>query len=83
MLRFLSSAGAVLGGVLGILICDYYVVRRMSLNIPDLYENCRSTFGNFRAEGFIAFFVALVLVLPGTLHRVCKNTHGYHLLTRT
>lgn len=35
---YLSYYGAVLSAVAGIIICDYYVIRRRRLNVKDLYD---------------------------------------------
>jgi NCS1 family nucleobase:cation symporter-1 len=57
---FLSYYGGALSAVAGIIICDYYVIRRRRLNIPDLYKKD----GQFRfmnginPAGLIAWVIA-------------------------
>lgn len=38
LFTYLGYYGAVLSAVAGIIICDYYVIRRRRLNVKDLYE---------------------------------------------
>lgn len=46
---FLNYYGAALSAVAGIMLCDYYVIRRRRVNIPDLYKKD----GQFKfAKGF-------------------------------
>ncbi|QEA38415.1 hypothetical protein FGL86_04545 [Pistricoccus aurantiacus] len=36
---FLGGLGAVLGPVFGVIIADYWLIRRARINVPDLYDN--------------------------------------------
>ncbi|WP_282602065.1 NCS1 family transporter [Paracoccus sp. PARArs4] len=57
---FLSYCGAFLSGIGGIMIADYYVLRRRRLNVPDLYRadgQFRYVAG-FNPAGLIAWIVA-------------------------
>ncbi|SFE58038.1 NCS1 family transporter [Alteribacillus iranensis] len=36
---FLLYSGAILSGVIGILIVDYYIIRKRRVNVPDLYRS--------------------------------------------
>ncbi|MGH3088495.1 MAG: NCS1 family transporter [Rubrobacteraceae bacterium] len=62
---FLSYYGGFIGAIGGIMVCDYYVLRRRRLNVPDLYR----TDGQFRywkginPAGIIAWFAAALLSL--------------------
>ncbi|KAL4866126.1 hypothetical protein BDV12DRAFT_210672 [Aspergillus spectabilis] len=47
-INFLSSYQIFLSAITGILICDYYLIRRGALNIPDLYT------------AFVAYVIAIV-----------------------
>ena len=47
LFSFLFSYGSFLSTIGGIMIADYYVLRRRCLNVPDLYE----THGQFRFMG--------------------------------
>jgi NCS1 family nucleobase:cation symporter-1 len=69
---WLVGYSALLGPIGGILIADYFVLRRCRLNVPDLYESE----GEYRFTGgiswiaFSAFFLAVIPSLPGFLAQV-------------
>ena len=69
---WLVGYSALLGPIGGILIADYFVIRRCRLNVPALYESG----GEYRFTGGIswiavtAFFLAVVPALPGFLAQV-------------
>jgi NCS1 family nucleobase:cation symporter-1 len=69
---WLIAYSALLGAIGGILICDYFVLRRTRLNVHDLfsptgeYTYTRGT--NFRAV--IALVLAVAPCVPGFLHTV-------------
>jgi cytosine/uracil/thiamine/allantoin permease len=65
---FLINVSAVLGPVLGILICDYFIIRKKRLQLAELYKvNGAYSYGGSGINGaaFIAFFVGAVLALIG------------------
>ena len=47
LFMFLGYYGAVLSAVAGIIVCDYYILRKRRLNVPDLYKEQ----GQFRYDG--------------------------------
>lgn len=47
LFTYLGYYGAILSAVAGIIICDYYVIRRRRLNVHDLYKED----GQFRYDG--------------------------------
>jgi NCS1 family nucleobase:cation symporter-1 len=59
LFTFLGYYGAVLSAVGGIMICDYYIIRRRRLNVPDLYSpNGQFTYkAGFNPAGMIAWFI--------------------------
>ena len=65
LFTFLGYYGALLSAVGGIMICDYYVIRRRRINIPDLYRaDGQFHFVNgFNPAGLIAWVVAGGLAL--------------------
>lgn len=65
LFTFLSYYGAVLSAVGGIMVADYYVLRKRRVNVPDLYESDgQFRFANgFNPAGLIAWAVAGVLAL--------------------
>ncbi len=65
LFTFLGYYGALLSAVGGIMICDYYVIRRRRLNVPDLYRQHGQFFflGGVNPAGMIAWVVAGGLAL--------------------
>ncbi|KAL4799532.1 permease for cytosine/purines, uracil, thiamine, allantoin-domain-containing protein [Aspergillus venezuelensis] len=62
---FLSSYQIFLSGITGILICDYYLVRRGKLNIPDLYTSSSTgTYHHFYGFGIQAFIAYIAAIVP-------------------
>ncbi len=65
LFTFLGYYGALLSAVGGIMIADYYVLRRRRLNVPDLYR-AHGQFrfmGGFNPAGLVAWAVAGGLAL--------------------
>jgi len=60
---FLGYYGAILSAVAGIIICDYYVIRRRRLNVKDLYRNE----GQFRYDGGVNLAGMLAWIIGGGL----------------
>ncbi|KAL4930291.1 permease for cytosine/purines, uracil, thiamine, allantoin-domain-containing protein [Aspergillus undulatus] len=69
---FLSSYQIFLSGITGILICDYYLLRRGRLNISDLYSASTSGsyyyFYGFGIHVFVAYIAAIVPNFYGFLN---------------
>lgn len=67
---WLIGYSALLGPIAGILIADYYVLRRTRLSVPDLYSDT----GKYRYRqgwnpaAIIAFIAGVLPNLPGFLH---------------
>lgn len=66
---FLGGLGAILGPFFGLIMVDYWLIRRQRLNIPDLYSEARSgTYFyhngvNWRAMGALVPAAVIALVL--------------------
>ena len=66
---WLSGYSALLGPIAGILIFDYYLLRRRTLNVVDLYE----AHGEYRYQGgfnviaLVAFAIGVAPNVPGFL----------------
>ncbi|KAJ5141302.1 hypothetical protein N7526_002297 [Penicillium atrosanguineum] len=62
-ITFLSSYQIFLSAIAGILICDYYLIRRGYLNIPALYtahpEGLYRYFYGFNPRAFVAYLIAV------------------------
>lgn len=66
--RFVNFIGSTMGPIFGIMMVDYYLIRRTRLNVADLYrENGEFRFGSgFHGKAFLALFVGMVFssILP-------------------
>ena len=69
---WLIAYSALLGAVGGILICDYFVLRRTHLNVKDLFNPAgRYTYVNgVNARAVAALVIAIAPCVPGFLHTV-------------
>ncbi|MFT4628835.1 MAG: NCS1 family nucleobase:cation symporter-1 [Myxococcota bacterium] len=68
---WLIGYSALLGPIGGILIADYFILRRTELDLDDLYRaNGRYQYTNgFNLAAIIAFVLAVLPNLPGFLHQ--------------
>ncbi len=66
---WLIGYGTLLGPIGGILIADYYIVRKRWLVLPDLYRESGSYFysGGFNPRALLVLFLSIVPNLPGFL----------------
>jgi NCS1 family nucleobase:cation symporter-1 len=76
---WLIGYSALLGPIAGIMLCDYYLVRRTNLNVDALYdEKGEYAYGgsgwNWRA--LAAFAIAVAPNLPGFLNAATNRTHA-------
>ena len=66
--HFVNFIGSTMGPIFGVMMVDYYLIRRGVLNVPDLYQET----GEFRFQSgwhgnaFIAFFIGVLFssILP-------------------
>jgi NCS1 family nucleobase:cation symporter-1 len=63
LFTYLGYYGAILSAVAGIIICDYYVIRKRRLNVKDLYKSE----GQFKYDGGINWAGMLAWVIGGGL----------------
>lgn len=66
---WLIAYSSLLGSIGGILICDYYVLRRAKLDVRELYEKNGSYWyaGGVNGRALIALVLSCLPVLPGFL----------------
>ncbi|CAG7986446.1 unnamed protein product [Penicillium olsonii] len=72
-ITFLSSYQIFLSAITGILVCDYYLIRRGLLNIPALYISSPTPyrfFHGFNPRAFLAYVVAIAPNFYGFLHQM-------------
>jgi nucleobase:cation symporter-1, NCS1 family len=69
---WLVGYSALLGPIAGIMICDYYIVRRRRLITADLFrhDGIYRGVGGFNVSALIALGCAIAPNLPGFLHSV-------------
>lgn len=66
---WLIGYGALLGPIAGVMIADYYVVRRRELALADLYRST-GRYGAFNPVSIAILFAAILPNVPGFLHSV-------------
>lgn len=64
--RWLIAYSALLGALAGIMICDYYLVRRRTINVAELF-NPHGKHKGWNGPAWIAFIISLLPVIPGFL----------------
>jgi NCS1 family nucleobase:cation symporter-1 len=76
---WLTGYGALLGPIAGIMIADYWVVRRTRLIIGDLYarQGAYSYRGGWNPAALIAFTAPILVNLPGFLHSAAPAAFGF------
>lgn len=61
---WLGGYGSLLGAIGGIMIADYWIVRRRNLNLTDLYR-VDGEYPRWNWPAFVAMAVAIIPVIPG------------------
>ncbi|TID18465.1 hypothetical protein E6O75_ATG06541 [Venturia nashicola] len=72
-LAFLGGYTIFLGPMTGILICDYFIVRRGNVSVPDMYNfNGIYKYGKFGTNwrAFLAFWIGCIPPLPGFVDNI-------------
>ncbi len=63
---WLGGVSALLGPVAGILVADYFLIRKTELDVPDLYRT-NGRYGGLNVAAIVALVVGLLPNLPGFL----------------
>jgi NCS1 family nucleobase:cation symporter-1 len=63
---WLGGYGSLLGGIGGIMIADYWIVRRRNLNVTDLYR-VDGEYPRWNWPAFVAMAFSIIPVIPGFL----------------
>jgi NCS1 family nucleobase:cation symporter-1 len=76
---WLTGYGALLGPIAGIMIADYWVVRRTRLSIDGLYsvQGPYSYIRGWNPIALLAFAVPVLVNLPGFLHSAAPASFGF------
>lgn len=67
--NWLIAYSALLGAIAGIMICDYYLIRRRQIDVDQLF-NPAGEYRGWNPLAWIAFGLALVPLMPGFLVQV-------------
>jgi NCS1 family nucleobase:cation symporter-1 len=59
---WLLGYSSLLGPIAGIMIVDYFIVKRQNLNLPELYKT-NGIYSGFNKDGLIAFAIPVALTL--------------------
>ncbi len=62
--RWLIAYSALLGSLAGIMICDYYLVRKTRIDLVELF-NVNGIYKGWNLPAWIAFFISIIPVVPG------------------
>ncbi len=73
---WLIGYSGLMGAIAGILICDYWIIRKRRLNLEGLFEpkGPYSYWKGFNWRAVIALFLAIAPVVPGFIH--AASTRG-------
>jgi NCS1 family nucleobase:cation symporter-1 len=63
---WLIAYSALLGALAGVMICDYFLIRKTMVSLPDLFK-ARSQYKGWNAPAWVAFATSLLPVIPGFL----------------
>lgn len=73
----LSGYSVFLGPWVGIMVCDYWIIRRQIVKLSDLYSLRRDGiyqfWRGFNWRAYIAWFIGFSYLLPGFAHAVNEN----------
>jgi len=67
LLSFLNGYSCLMGPLAGIMVCDYYVIKKGKLNLHEMYQD-RGIYwytGGWNIRAFISFFLAVAPLMPG------------------
>ena len=66
---WLIAYSALLGALAGIMICDYYIIRKTELELAQLFKT-EGIYKGWNKNAWIAFVLSILPVLPGFLSTV-------------
>jgi len=74
--RWLIAYSALLGSLAGIMICDYYIIRKTNFDLAELFK-VNGKFKGWNTPAWIAFVLSLLPVIPGFMVAVGISEAGY------
>ncbi len=72
---WLIGYGALLGPIAGIMLCDYFVLRRMRLDRDALYD-AKGIYGGVNGRALVVLVLAVAPNVPGFINSVLGRTHA-------
>jgi len=72
---WLIGYGALLGPIAGIMLCDYYILRRTRLNVRALYDP-NGPFRGVNWRAVLTLILAVLPNLPGFINAATNRTHA-------
>jgi NCS1 family nucleobase:cation symporter-1 len=74
---WLIGYSGLLGPIAGVMICDYFIIRRMQLNVVDLYkeEGSYRYYGGFNILAIIALFAGILPNIPGFIQAASNGKY--------
>ena len=75
LLAFLSGYSCLMGPIAAIMICDYYVIKKSKLVLPDMYNTHGIYYytKGFNWQAFTAFFLGVTPLMPGFAKSIDHN----------
>ncbi|MBX7096546.1 MAG: NCS1 family nucleobase:cation symporter-1 [Myxococcaceae bacterium] len=67
--NWLGGVGSLMGPIAGVMIADYWVLRRCELDVPDLYRS-NGRYGRFNVPALIALTLGILPNVPGFITSV-------------
>lgn len=74
---WLIGYSALLGPIAGIMLCDYFIMRRTRLDLKGLY-NPRGPYAGVNWRAIIALVTAIAPNVPGFVNAASNRTHALH-----
>lgn len=72
---WLIGYSALLGPIVGIMLCDYFLIRKTKIDTGELY-NATGKFKGFNWIAIVTLFVAVLPNVPGFLNAASNRTHA-------
>lgn len=79
---WLIGYGALLGPIAGIMLCDYFIVRKTKLSATDLYD-ARGKYRGVRWQAMVALVLAVLPNLPGFINAAAGRTNEQYRAATT
>ncbi|MDO4788953.1 MAG: cytosine permease [Johnsonella sp.] len=69
ILAFLNLIGALLGPIAGVLICDYYIIKKQNVDMDELYSDLnkqvKTKYSGINIRAYVATIIGLLISISG------------------